>query len=63
MSGSFKKSYCPWSTLCPISMFSTIFEYESRATPATQAGKKVPKNSSARPAISAFRWRAMVPRI
>ncbi len=54
--GSPVHSYWPCMTLWPISMLSRIFDAASSAVPASQAGGKMPANSSARPVTSMERW-------
>ena len=45
--GSFIQSYWPCITLWPISMLSRIFDSESAAVPAIQAGGRKPANMQA----------------
>src|SRR5690606_814352 len=57
------QSHWPCMTLCPISMFSRIFDNDSAAVPATHAGGNTPAASRARPASSRVRWSRMTPRM
>ena len=63
ISGSFIQSHCPWLTLWPISMFSTLFANASAAVPNSQPVRERLHAMSRRAATSSERWNAMVRRM
>jgi len=50
------QSHCPYSTLWPISIFSTILEMESPTVPVIHAGGNSENSRMARLPRSSLRW-------
>ena len=63
ISGSRIQSHWPCMTLCPISMFSMIFETDRPVVPMSQAGGNSENSRTARLPSSRRRWAAMTERM